>query len=174
MFKKTVTAAGLALFAATPVFAVEGPFAVKEVDADTYFEAMENPNALDYYPNIAEDIESAVRARADMADDEDYRPINIDIVVTALRLNDSPVLTDEGEFNILEGIVNIRDTAETEADPVISEPVVLRAEEAAVSYPAFSPDNNAFYNAMVAAFAERAVALAESVDTLPDEGEVRN
>mgnify|MGYP001627859155 FL=1 len=172
MLTKTMTAMGLALTMVTPAMALEGPFPVKEITADTYFDAMENPNALDHYPQIANDIENAIRARVDMADEDDYRPLNIDVQVTALRLNDSPILTDEGEFNILEGIVNVYDSRNADVKQV--EPIILNAFEAEVPYPAFSPDNSEFYTAMVYAFADRAAEMVAEVKTLPDEGEVRN
>ncbi|MGC0222183.1 hypothetical protein SAMN05421762_2228 [Pseudooceanicola nitratireducens] len=172
MFKKTMTAMGIALIAATPALALEGPFPIKDIDADTNFQAMENPNALDHYPDLANDIENAIRARADLADEDDYRPLNLDIQVTALRLNDNPVLTDDGEFNILEGIVNVYDEANPQ--PIRTEPIILEAMEAEVPYPAFSPDNDDFYKAMVYAFADRAVSIAGEITELPDEAEIRN
>jgi len=167
-----MTAIGLAMVVATPVVALEGPFPIKDIDADTYFEAMDNTNALEFYPEIATDVENAIRSRVDLADDEDVRPLNIDVQVTGMRLNDSPMLTDQGEFNVLEGIVTVTDARNPEIRFV--EPVLLEAYEAEVPYPAFSPDDSEFYTAMVYAFADRAAEIAASVDELPDEGEARN
>jgi hypothetical protein len=172
MFNKTMTAIGLSLAIATPVMALEGPFPIKDVDADTTLQAMDNTNALEFYPNIATDIENAIRARVDMADDEDYRPLNIDVLVTGLRLNDSPMLTADGEFNVLEGMVEVIDSRNPEVR--FAQPVLLEAFAAEVPYPAFSPDDKDFYTAMVYAFADRAAEFAATVDELPDEGEVRN
>lgn len=172
MFKKTMTAIGLAMVVATPVMALEGPFPIKDIDADVYMESIGNTNALEFYPEIATDIENAIRARVDLADDEDYRPVNIEVKITGLLLNDSPLLTDQGEFNVLQGIVEIVDSRNPNVKR--TEPVLLEAYEAEVPYPAFSPDNKEFYTAMVYAFADRAAEIAASVDTLPDESEVRN
>ncbi|WP_407493118.1 hypothetical protein [Pseudooceanicola sp. MF1-13] len=172
MLKKTLTALGLSMAVATPALALEGPFPIKDIEADTYFEAMDNANALDFYPEIATDIENAIRARVDLADEDDFRPLNIDVLVTGLRLNDNPVLTSSGEFNVLEGLVEVVDARNPEVK--VSEPVLLEAYEAEVPYPAFSPDDKEFYTAMVYAFADRAAEIAASVDELPDEGEVRN
>lgn len=172
MFKKTMTALGLALIVTTPALALEGPFPVKEIAASTSFDAMKNPNALDYYPEIATDIENAVRARVELADADDHRPLSMDISVTSLRLNDNPVLTDTGEFNVLEGVVTVYDSRNPEVKVV--EPVLLEAMEAEVPYPAYSPDNRDFYTAMVYAFADRAAEIARNIDDLPAEAEVRN
>ena len=70
MFNKTMTALGFVMIAATPALAVDGPFPVGEVDANTYFESMANPNAMKFYPDVAVDIGNAVRARADMAGED--------------------------------------------------------------------------------------------------------
>ena len=172
MFKKTMTAMGLALIVTTPALAVEGPFPIKDIAASTSFAAMANPNAMQYYPDIANDIENAVRARVDLADEDDVRPLSMDITVTALRLNDNPVLTDTGEFNILEGFVTVYDDRNPEVKKI--EPIILEAMEAEVPYPAYSPDNRDFYTAMVYAFADRAAAMAADMDDLPNETEIRN
>jgi len=172
MFNKTMTALGFVMIAATPALAVDGPFPVGEVDANTYFESMANPNAMKFYPDVAVDIGNAVRARADMAGEDAVRPLDLDVEITALRLNDNPVLTDDGEFNILEGIVTVRDSYANES--VRTESIILRAEEMETPYATVSPDNQDFYKAMVYAFADRVIDIADEVTTLPDVGEVRN
>lgn len=172
MFKKTMTALGFTLIALTPALAVEGPFPVREVDTITSFEAMENPNALQFYPNVAEDVENAIRAGADMMDEDDIRPLDLDVRITSMRLNDDPVLVNDGEFNILEGFLVIRDGIPEET--ITTEAIMLRAEEMSVPYTSVSPDNRDFYNAMVAAFADRVVTLAGEVNELPELAEVQN
>ena len=166
MFKKTMTAVGLAMIVATPVLAVEGPFPVREVDASTHLEAFENPNALDYYPDVAADVDAAVAAKVDAAPEDAEHSLGLSIKVTALRLNDNPVLTDDGKFNIMEGVVVVYDK---EGDsPLKNEAIILRAEEMPTAMPAFSPDNRDFYIAMVDAFADRTAEIVEGVDFLPD------
>lgn len=172
MFSKTMTAIGLAMVTASPVLAVEGPFPVRDIESIAFFESMKNPNALDYYPDVAEDVAAAIRDRVDLADEDTVRAVDLDIRITSMRLNDNPVLTDNGEFNILEGLVIVSDDI---GDGVVeSLPVILRAEEMDVPYPSTSPDTADFYNAMVLAFADRAVEITEGVTELPDPSEVRN
>ncbi|WP_136635345.1 hypothetical protein [Pseudooceanicola onchidii] len=166
MFKKTLTAAGIALIAATPVLAVEGPFPVGEIATETNFDSMKNPNALDYYPEVAADINAAISERAKVDPGMGERPVDLEVRILSMRLNDDPVLTGDGAFNMLEGLVTVEDSANGKT--VISQPILLNAEEMEVPYLSVSPENRDFYNAMVLAFADRAVEIANSVDELPD------
>lgn len=165
MFKKTLTALGVTLLVATPALAVDGPFPVRDVESITFFDAMKNPNALDYYPELAMDVTNAIKAQANAATEDDAHSVDIEVQITSMRLNDDPILTGNGEFNILEGIVTIDDPT---GGVVKSEPVVMRAEEMDVPYANVSPDNRDFYNAMVLAFADRAVEIANSVTELTE------
>ena len=166
MFKKTMTALGATLLIATPALAIDGPFPIREVETTTYFGAMENPNALDYYPELAIDVAEAVKSLAIPTTAEGPHQVDVDIQITSMRLNDDPVLTGNGDFNILEGTVTVEDAT---GGILKSEPVVLRAEEMDVPYANESPDNRDFYNAMVMAFADRAFEVANSVTELPTE-----
>lgn len=172
MFKKTMTALGVTLIAATPVLAFEGPFPVGEVDTVAYFDSMKNPNALDYYPDVAADVDAAIIDRVGRSDDSDARKVDVDVQITSMRLNDNPILTDDGDFNILEGIVTVRDAIGREV--VAYEQITLKAEEMSVPYASTSPDKDAFYTAMVSAFADRTAEITESVKVLEDAEEARN
>jgi hypothetical protein len=172
MFRKTMTALGFTLIASTSAMAVEGPFPIAEIQSDTYFDAMTNPNALEFYPDVAVDVANAIRERAKLAGEDAPRTLDIDVKITAMRLNDNPVLTNDGEFNILEGVVTIRDGEASET--VRTESIILRAEEMDVPYTSVSPDNRDFYKAMVYAFADRAVDTADQVTELAEISEIRN
>ncbi|WP_375173203.1 hypothetical protein [Pseudooceanicola sp.] len=172
MFRRTMTALGFSLVAATPALAVDGPFPVAEIETDTYFEAMTNSNALQFYPDVAVDLANAIRQRVALAGDDDPRTLDVDVQITAMRLNDNPVLVNDGEFNILEGVVTLRDTVGGE--DVRNAPIILRAEEMDVPYTSVSPDNRDFYTAMVYTFAERVAQMTEEVDELQPIGEIRN
>ena len=168
MFKKTMTAVGLVLLVATPAMAVEGPFPVRDIEGTATFESDMNPNALQFYPDVAKDVEAAAREASPRAADDSSRPLDVKINITALRLNDNPVLTDDGNFNVMEGVVTVYDAMRPEAGPIKTDSVLVSAEQMQTAMPSFSPDNRDYYNAMVAAFADRAVKIAGDVTTLPD------
>ena len=165
MFKKTMTAMGLALIVATPVAAVEGPFPVREIDAHTDF-LNANTTALEFYPEVMTDIENAVRARVDMADEDDVRDVGIDVILTSMRVNDTPGLTDDGEFNTLEGSIAVFD--QDGQPPVYVQQVLLEATELDLPGPTIGPDDEDFYTAMVLAFVDKVAEAVAEVDDLPE------
>ncbi|WP_088625245.1 hypothetical protein [Oceanicola sp. 22II-s10i] len=153
MFKRAVTAIGLALALSAPAYALNEPLPVSNVKVDTALEGVNAPDVLGIYPKINEDLTAAIWERMENPMSGSADGYDIDVRVTNMMLDDAPMGPD-GQFNTLEGIVAY--TKPLEAAPVHSVPVTIRATSGAVppGVIAIAPSEGDFYAAMIGAFAK--------------------
>lgn len=149
-----ILAAGLALgaslAASTALFAQETTM-VRSIDVNVELDDVD-ANALEYWPDIAADLATALEARSMPFRAEDG--VDISVQLEEISLSGSRILTGEGEFNHLEGWVYFREAGEEV--PFEQEEIVLDATtlHAGVSPEGITvPGRPVFYSALVDAFA---------------------
>lgn len=160
LLQTTALCVGMAL-AAPAAFAAPQ---ISDVEVRTDLSDYESSNALDYWPNLAEDLGKAIVAQAELADSAEFPSIVVE--VTNVAVDGNPVLPNTGEFNQLGGIVQVfpGDPTLTKApgdrgteDPIQNYPLRLHAiaGEAAPGegWITIPPSQDDFYNAMITAFA---------------------
>jgi hypothetical protein len=161
---RILAAAGLALCASVPALAQQPLATISEVDVSVKFDAVD-ANALDHWPEIGQDLTSAILAAA--APQIDDSGLSVAIVLTEVSLGGAPTLADDGTFNHLAGWVYVRD--DPGAPPIKSTQIIL---DATAFVPGVVPGGEAviytipgrpeYYNALVNVFAYR---VLEEVDT---------
>lgn len=136
-----------------------------EVEAD--LSAYENSNALDFWPTLDDDLGKAI---ADKLNFDDATAPRLEVQLTKVAIDGDTVLPDSGEFNHLEGIIAVHsgldsgNTTEGKADPEVlqSFPLTVVAKtgegmELPEGWYLIPPSQEDFYQAMVAAYAEKVV-----------------
>ncbi|MEW9920732.1 hypothetical protein AB2B41_14045 [Marimonas sp. MJW-29] len=151
--KKLTLATTVSLIALSGAVGAKEMPLVSEIDVSASYDAAQDTNAQEMFPEITSDIALAIADLVPQSDDGADPIIRVDIRKVAL--NGDTVLPDSKEFNELEGVVSI----ETESgNGAQSFPVAIKAVAAdgAVppGYTAISPSLTDFYNAMVVAFAQ--------------------
>ncbi|NNE89700.1 MAG: hypothetical protein HKN27_16655 [Silicimonas sp.] len=146
------TAAALSM--ATIATAQDVKFA--DIDVTVELRDVENANALDYWPTIEADMEKVMTDRVASM----YAPdgLDIDVSVTEVSLSGSTLLKEQGEFNTLQGWVYVRD--ENNGNLVDNFKINLRAETGQVGLQDGQiklPEMQAFYDALLGAFADKTV-----------------
>ncbi|PTQ68023.1 hypothetical protein [Celeribacter persicus] len=158
--------------AATPLLAE--PLDIASVEVEANLEAVDS-NALDRWPDIAEDLTLAITAGLNdqMEEDGDY---DVRVDVTEISNLGATYLSDDGEFNQLEGWVYIDGPGSEE--PLKKYHIMLKAEELEGFKPVHvaivPPDRAAFYDAMVMAFADQVVTDVSELQTdwlVPDQAD---
>ena len=127
-----------------------------DIDVTVELGDVENANALDYWPSIEADMERVMSERVSAF----YAPdgVDIDVSVTEVSLSGSKLLSNGGEFNTLQGWVYVRD--ENNGNLLDTFHINLRAETGAVGWQDGAvklPEMQAFYDALLEAFAEKTV-----------------
>lgn len=161
-----------ASLAATPLMAA--PLDISSVEVEANLEAVD-ANALDRWPDIAEDLTLMISAglndQMDVNGDYDVR-----VDVTEISNMGATFLSDEGEFNTLEGWVYIDGPDSDEALKKMH--VMLKAEEldgvTAINATMVPPDRAAFYDALVMGFATQVVSEVSELEPQwlePDQAE---
>ncbi|WP_417261012.1 hypothetical protein [Celeribacter sp.] len=161
-----------ASLAATPLMAE--PLDISSVEVTANLEAVDS-NALDRWPDIAEDLTLMISAGLDEQMSEDG-PYDVRVDVTEISNLGTTYLSDEGEFNTLEGWVYIDGPDSDEALKKMH--VMLKAEEldgvTAINATMVPPDRAAFYDALVMGFATQVVGEVSELQTQwlePDQAE---
>ncbi|SEP64423.1 hypothetical protein [Thalassovita taeanensis] len=162
MMKKTMTALGLVMALSTTAQAAQLP--VVDVVVTSEIDGIENANAMQYWPEIEGDLESAIEK--ELTNMVEVNGFIVDVFIQEVRLNDSPVLTDDGRFNYIAGYIDVYE--KNENVPHHTLPLILKAYEDdtpqdGVIY--VSPDVEDFYGALLTTFAEK---TATYLDELPE------
>jgi hypothetical protein len=140
---------------------------VSDVEVKANLAAIAESDALTYWPDINEDLRAAIASRVEASEDDDaYR---VDVSLDEVKLDGLYVLPNNGEFNQMEGVVQVygvkpggasESTGET-GELLTSYPVKLEAfseeapaREGVVRIP---PSEGDFYNALINAFADQVV-----------------
>lgn len=172
--KRTVLFALLtsASLAATPLLAE--PLDISGVGVKADLEAVDS-NALDRWPDIAEDLTLAITAGLSdqFKENGDYE-VRVD--VKDISNLGSAYLGDDGKFNRLEGWVYI-DGPDSD-EPLKKYHIALKAEELEgfkpVNVAIVPPDRAEFYDALVMAFADQVVTDVSELQTewlVPDQAD---
>ena len=109
MFK---TAKAITLATAVSVMALSAPLMaremplVSEIDVSASFDAAQDSNAQQLFPEITDDIRLAIADLVPQSDDGADPIIRVDI--RKIALDGATVLPDSAEFNELEGVVSIQ------------------------------------------------------------------
>ncbi|MCR8827304.1 hypothetical protein [Pseudosulfitobacter koreensis] len=137
----------LGVFAATPIAEVTVQADLTEnVDA----------NALQYYPQIEEDIARMIAERIDITGDAGDPVIKVEI--KGVMLDGDSILPDSAEFNELYGSINYTDDnreINAETIPVYIKAMTAETPEDGVIY--IAPGRDDFYEAMITALVDKVV-----------------
>ncbi|KIN60901.1 hypothetical protein Z945_1884 [Sulfitobacter noctilucae] len=161
--KKITLAAAVSLLAlSTASFAAEPP-TLSEIDVSASYNAAEDTNAAELFPEIAEDVQIAIAKLVPMSDSAGDPTLRVDIRKVAL--NGDTMLPDSAEFNELEGVVSFQTRTGEEGQ---SFPVNIKAvmDDSAIpeGYAAVPPSLDDYYRAMVDGFAMKVAERIGSVD----------
>lgn len=163
-----------ALAASTAAFAQNtGPNMLNEVEVKAELGDIDDANALNYWPNIEEDLAKVILAHAgSMVSDDGY-----DIVVSLreVSLSGSKLLTGEGEFNKLEGYAYFIPGGET----VAQEQDVISVEAVTAPVPADAiavivPNKPVYYAALLEGFADKAISTLSELESTPAGANLEN
>ena len=163
--KTVVLAAGVSTFALSGAAYASEDLRISKIDVEATVATASESNALDFYPNIEEDLRGEVAQRVPLSSDGADPQIRIDI--RKIALNGATMLPESREFNELEGVVNI--TSPTGENAGLSFPVRISAYTGDTIAPEgfvnILPTEADFYVAMVSTFADVVAENLTSVNT---------
>ena len=133
-----------------------------DIDVTVELGDVQNANALEYWPTIEVDMEKVMTDRVSAY----YAPdgVDIDVSISEISLSGSKFLSEGGEFNTLKGWVYVRD--ENNGKLLDSFHINLRAETGQVGWQNGAikvPEMQAFYEALLEAFADKTVAKVQDI-----------
>lgn len=146
--------------------AMADPLPIKSVETEVKLSSVD-ANALGYWPEIAADLDQAVTTGLSSQMDE-YGDYSVSIEINEISLGGVSELTDDGEFNTINGWVYVN--AEDEEFPVEKFEITMNAETGVpFVVPAGStivaPGRTDFYDALVTAFAIETIKDVATLDT---------
>tara|TARA_R110002049_G_scaffold10127_1_gene50094 strand:- start:50091 stop:50618 length:528 start_codon:yes stop_codon:yes gene_type:complete len=166
--KKIALAASVSMIALSGAAIADTDIKISNVNVEASMSAATDSNAMEFYPEIATDIQTAVASMVPLSDDGADPEIRIDI--RKISMDGTTMLPDHKKFNELEGVVNI--TNPTGANAGLSFPINIAAYSGEKIVPegyiAVLPSDEDFYAAMVAAFASSVVEGLSNVNTAGD------
>ncbi|UOA31602.1 hypothetical protein DSM110093_01372 [Sulfitobacter sp. DSM 110093] len=166
--KNIALAAGVSAIALSGSAFADEKIMVSAIDVESSVSASTEANAMDFYPDLEEDLRAEVAERVPMSSDAADPQIKIDI--RKIALNGSTMLPDSKEFNQLEGVVDI--TSPNGDNAGLSFPVMISAyagdEIAPEGYVNVQPSETEFYVAMVSTFADVVAEGLANVNTAGD------
>lgn len=154
MKTRLMTTVAVVAALATPLMASE-ELPVSEVDVLTDVTDPKSAEAMAKWPTIETDLEMAIAAKLGNPTERDT--YKLEVTLGEVRLNDSPMLTDDGYFNTLSGVVTLKDD---NFETLRSEPITVRAvegEEPVDGIVYMTPDAEDFYAGLVNGFADAAI-----------------
>jgi hypothetical protein len=165
--KSIALATSVSLAALTTAAYAAEPVAFSNVDVEASMSAAENSNALDAFPEIVTDLQTAIASRIQTSDDAADPTISID--VRKIALNGNPMLTDDNAFNQMEGVVSITDTNNDVGAQSFAVNVSASTPDQVIpeGYVAIAPSEGDFYAAMIDGFAD---VVAEQAANLYTDG----
>ncbi|MCZ0812651.1 hypothetical protein N5A93_10455 [Roseovarius sp. EGI FJ00037] len=164
----TALCAGLALGIA-PLSAQEKTLSDVEVKSD--LSAFEKSNALEFWPDLTEDLGKAIAAHVNI-DDQAEAP-RIVVEINKVAIDGEPVLPDSGAFNQIEGTIAMHPASKagsnTETDAELPQmgsyalKVSAKAAEgeAPEGWVIIPPSEDDFYNVLINAYAMEVVERIE-------------
>ena len=161
-FGKIAAASALAMTFALPGNATD--LVISEIDVNAEFEAAD-ANALDFYPQLSEDLRAKlIEVLTPQLGDS---PFTVKVNIHEVSLDGDTFLPDDGEFNTLDGTINVFQRGESIPDEKFMVELTAYTADQAVPEGAFvlSPDREDFYQALIEAFALDAKEKLKDVDT---------
>jgi hypothetical protein len=126
---------------------------VSDIMVTASYNAAEDSNAAEMFPEITADVKQAVAERVPLSDDGADPIINIDI--RKIALNGDTVLPDSTEFNEMEGVVSINTEVGGGGQSfAVNVTAVSGDASAPEGYIMLLPSTDDFYGAMIDGFAE--------------------
>ena len=159
MKTRNMTALALIAAFATPVIAAD-QIPVSHVDVMTDMSDPQSIEAMKRWPDVETDLEMAIAAK--LLNPTERDTYKIDVSLVDVRVNDAPVLTDDGYFNTLSGVVTIRDD---NFETVWSDPIIVRAvegEEPVDGITYVTPDAEDFYTGLLGGYADATIAAVNT------------
>ena len=153
-----LAAAAVAAFA-VPVWATT----VSEVRVDAALEAADS-NVLDRWPTIEQDLEAAIIAQ--LANDRARDGWIVDVKLSEVSLSGAAILPEDGEFNTLVGWVYAfpdENKVRIEQRKITLSAVTGQADLPPNTVGVVLPSDDAFYNALLEAFAQKAAEFARGI-----------
>ncbi len=150
--KNIALAAGVSVIALSGSAFADDKIMVSKIDVESSVAAAADSNAMDFYPDLEEDLRAEVAER---------------VPIRKISLNGATMLPDSKEFNELEGVVDI--TSPTGDNAGLSFPVMISAysgdEIAPEGYVNVQPSDTEFYVALVSTFADVVAEGLANVNT---------
>ena len=141
---------------------------ISDISVETSYSAAQDTNAAQAFPQITEDLRTAIAARVPMSDDGGDPRISVDI--RRISLNGNTMIPETGEFNEIQGVVSISSQDRSIGD--VSFQVNVAALPADVSAPEgfilIPPSTGEYYSVMINGFADRVAVELEGVNTSGD------
>ncbi len=139
---------------------------ISDIDVSASYDAAEDTNAQELFPEIADDVRLAIAALIPQSDNAADPIIRVDIRKVAL--DGDTIMPDSAEFNQLQGIVAI-ETRSGSGGQTFPVNITAMTDTDAVpaGFIAIPPSNDDFYSAMVDGFA---INVAEGVERLNTDG----
>ncbi len=163
--KNIALAAGVSVIALSNSAFAQDKIMVSKIDVESSVSAAAESNAMDFYPDLEEDLRAEVAERVPLSSDGADPQIKIDI--RKISLNGATMLPDSKEFNELEGVVEI--TSPTSDNAGLSFPVKVSAysgeDIAPEGYVNVPPSETEFYVALVSTFADVVAEGLANVNT---------
>ena len=166
MTKKITLAAAVSMLALTSMTSAKEVPEISEIDVSASYDAAQDTNARDMFPEITSDIQLALASLVPLSDNAADPTVRIDI--RKIALNGDTVLPDSMEFNELEGVVSFQ-TNTGEGGQSFPVNIIAVMDDSAVpaGYDAVPPSLDDFYKAMVDGFA---LKVAERLGTVNEAG----
>ncbi|MFU1478684.1 hypothetical protein ACM25N_13660 [Roseovarius sp. C7] len=140
---------------------------VSAVEVEANLSSYDDSNALEFWPTLDDDLGKAIASHLEF---DDASAPRVEVQLTKVAIDGDTVLPDSGEFNHLEGIIAVHSGLELDnTTEGRSEPEVLQSFPLTVvamtgegmdlpeGWYLVPPSQEDFYDAMVAAYAEKVV-----------------
>ena len=159
MKRASLLAAGVLAASLLPAWATT----VSEVRVDAALDSAET-NVLDRWPTIEADLERAVVEA--LANDRDRNGWIVEIKLQEVSLSGAAVLPEDGEFNTLVGWIYVYpddNKVRVEEKKITLSAVTGDAPMPANTVAVVLPSDDAFYNALLQAFAQKTQEFVEGI-----------
>ncbi len=135
-----------------------------DINVEASMSAATNSNALQVFPEIEADLQTAIASRVLTSDDASDPTIRIDI--RQISLNGNPMLVGSNDFNEIQGVVDISDPNNDIGGQSFPVNIAAYAADQAIpeGYVVIAPSQSDFYTAMINGFADSVVAEVEKLN----------
>lgn len=163
---RTAALCSVLAFAAWPATAEDK--SLSHIDVKVDLSAYADSNAMEYWPSLQADIAQEIAARVTLDDTSDAPRVRVEI--NKVAINGETYLPEGGEFNQLEGTVQVLESLNEGSNTAVDEdtgkslqsfPLVVSALSSDTPAPegviVLPPSKDDFYNALVTGYAAETV-----------------